>query len=268
MPRFVTEEIDQGLSIITLNRPERRNAISLELADDLLQVVRRGANDAAVRAVLLRGAGGTFSVGGDVKQMASGDMGAGGAGELTIDQHVTELRRVMEVSRVLHDMHKPVVCALDGAVAGGALSIALACDVRLAARSTKVTTAFAKVALSGDFGGIWLMTRLIGSARAKELFLTCPLLTADEAKGYGLVAKVVDDEALQKEAHALALSLAKGPSVVLGYMKQNLNLAETASFEAALDMEALHQRRSMLLDDHLEAANAFVQKRAPDFKGR
>jgi 2-(1,2-epoxy-1,2-dihydrophenyl)acetyl-CoA isomerase len=185
-----------------------------------------------------------------------------------MDQHVDALRRLMEVSRLLHDMRKPVVAALDGAVAGGALAIALACDLRVAARSARITTAFAKVALAGDFGGTWLLTRLLGSAKARELYLTCPLLNGEQALAHGLVTRVVDDDQLQASARELALSLAQGPTVALGYMKQNLNLAQHASFEDCLDAEALAQRRSMLLDDHKEAARAFVQKRAPVFKGR
>ncbi len=262
MARFVTEELDDGLAILTLNRPERRNAIGMELADDLVDAVRRAAENPQARAVLLRGAGGTFSVGGDVKGMARGE-----GGDVPVDHRVSELRRVMDVSRLLHDMRKPTVAALDGAAAGGGLSLALACDLRIAAKSTKITTAFAKVALPGDFGGTWLLTRLVGSAKARELFFCCPLLTADEAYAHGLVTRVVPDDQLQKAAYDLAMSLAHGPTVTLGYMKQNLNLAEIASFEMSLDAEALQQTRAMSTADHKEAARAFVEKRAPVFKG-
>lgn len=262
MARYVTEDLDQGLAIITMNRPDRRNAISMELAEDLVSAVARAANNPEARAVLLRGAGGTFCVGGDVKGMAEHGHGSG-----PVDHQVSELRRVMEVSRLLHDMRKPTIAALDGAAAGGGLSLALACDLRIAAKSTKITTAFAKVALPGDFGGTYLLTRLLGSARARELFLLCPLLTADEALAYGLVTKVVADADLQRVAHEIALGLAQGPSLTLSYMKQNLNLAETGSFEVCLDAEALQQTRATITDDHKEAARAFVEKRVPRFTG-
>lgn len=262
MARFVTEEFDDGLAILTLNRPERRNAIGMELAEDLVEAARRVADDPKARAVLLRGAGGMFSVGGDVKGMASGD-----GAEVPVDQRVADLRRVMDVSRLLHDMRKPTVAALDGAAAGGGLSLALACDLRIAAKSTKITTAFAKVALPGDFGATWLLTQLVGSAKARELMFCCPLLTADEAHAHGLVTRVTPDEDLHRAAYDLAMSLAHGPTVTLGYMKQNLNLAEIVSFERSLDAEALQQTRAMATRDHKEAARAFVEKRAPVFKG-
>ena len=262
MARFVTEENDRGLAIVTLNRPERRNAIGMELAEDLLEVVKRVADDPKARAVLLRGAGGMFSVGGDVKGMAAGD-----GAETPVDHRVAELRRVMDVTRLLHDMRKSTVAALEGAAAGGGLSLALGCDLRVAAKSTKITTAFAKVALPGDFGGTYLLTRLLGSAKARELFFCCPLLSADEALAHGLVTKVVPDADLAKASYDLAMSLAQGPTVTLSYMKQNLNLAENASFEMCLDAEALQQTRAMATDDHKEAARAFVEKRAPAFKG-
>jgi 2-(1,2-epoxy-1,2-dihydrophenyl)acetyl-CoA isomerase len=263
MARFVTEEISHGLSTITLDRPDRRNAISMDLAEDLLAVVARAAGDPKVRAVLLRGAGGTFSVGGDVKGMANGD-----GADRPIDQRITELRRLMRVSQMLHDMRKPTVAALDGACAGGGLSIALACDLRIAARSTKITTAFAKVALPGDFGGTYLMTRLLGSAKARELYFLCPLLTAEEALHHGLVTKVVADDKLHEVAHDIAMSLAQGPSVTLAHMKQNLNLAEDGSFDACLNAEAMQQIRAMSTRDHQEAARAFVEKRKPVFQGK
>jgi 2-(1,2-epoxy-1,2-dihydrophenyl)acetyl-CoA isomerase len=259
---FVTRDYDEDLLIITLNRPERRNAISVELATDLLEAVQAAALDTRARAVMLRGAAGTFCVGGDVKQM---DQGKGR--DAPLEQRVTQLRHLMEATRLLHDMPKPTIAAIEGAAAGGGLSLALGCDLRIAARSAVITTAFAKVALPGDFGGTWLMTRLLGSAKARELYFLCPRLSADEALAHGLLTRVVDDADLASEARAMALSLARGPSVTLGYMKRSLNLAEHASFEAVLDHEALAQTRATDTADHREAARAFVEKRAPVFHG-
>lgn len=259
---FVSREYDQGLLILSLNRPERRNAISVELATDLLAAVRDAALDPKARAVLLRGEGGTFCVGGDVKQM---DQGKGR--DASMEERVTQLRHLMEATRLLHDMPKPTIAAITGAAAGGGLSLALGCDLRIAARSAVITTAFAKVALPGDFGGTWLMTKLLGSAKARELYFLCPRLTADEALGHGLLTRVVDDVDFEREARAMAMSLAQGPSVTLGYMKRSLNMAEHAPFEAVLDHEALAQTRATETADHREAARAFVEKRAPVFRG-
>lgn len=259
---YVTREYDQGLLILTMNRPERRNAIGVALANDLLEAVRDAAVDPKARAVLLRGAGGTFSVGGDVKSMNDGE-----GRDAPVDQRVTNLRRLMEVTKLLHDMPKITIAAIDGAAAGGGLSIALGCDLRIAARSAKITTAFTKVALPGDFGGTWLLTRLLGSAKARELYFLCPRLTADEALAHGLLTRVVDDAVFEKESRALAMSLADGPTITLGYMKQSLNLSEDGTFDAALDHEALAQIRAGATADHREAARAFVEKRAPVFRG-
>jgi len=264
MARYARVEFDRGLAIVTLDRPDRRNAISNDLGADLLAAVEQVAADPKARAVLLRGEGGMFCVGGDVK-----DMAAGAATNKTSDaQKVAHLRNLMRVSELLHDMPKPTVAQLEGAAAGGGLSLALACDLRVAGKSTKITTAFAKVGLPGDFGCIYLMTKLIGSARARELFLTCPLLTADAALTLGLVNRVVADAEVSRASHDLAMSLAQGPSLTLGMMKQNLNLAEVASFSECLDREAERQIAAMLTHDHKEAAKAFVEKRAPAFTGR
>ena len=180
----------------------------------LVAAARRAAEDHEVRAVLLKGAGGTFCVGGDVKSMAEG------RAPLPFEAKKTNLRRGMEVSRILHEMQKPVVAQVDGAAAGAGLSIALACDLRVASASVKITTAFAKVGLSGDYGGTYFLTQMLGSARARELYLMSPVLTAQEALALGMVTKVVPDAEIDAAAHELAMSLAQGPSVTLGYIKQ------------------------------------------------
>ena len=155
----------------------------------------------------------------------------------------------------------------DGAAAGAGLSIALACDLRVASASCKITTAFAKVGLSGDYGGTYFLTHLLGSAKARELYLTSPVLTAQEAYNLGMVTKVVPDAEVEASAHELAMSLARGPSVTLGYIKRNINNAETMSLEQCFDGEAIHHSRSGETTDHKEAAKAFVEKRKPVFQG-
>ena len=171
----------------------------------------------------------------------------------------------MEVSRILHEMAKPVVAQLDGAAAGAGLSIALSCDFRVASASVKITTAFAKVGLSGDYGGTYFLTQMLGSAKARELYLLSPVLTAQEALGLGMVTRVVPDTEVETSARELAMSLAQGPTITYGYIKRNINNAERLSLEACFDGEALHHSRSNETADHKEAAKAFVEKRKPSF---
>src|ERR1700741_3073842 len=184
---IVLQNLESGLLTITMNRPDRRNALNPEMTVGLVAAARRGAEDHEVRAVLLKGAGGTFCVGGDVKSMAEG------RAPLPFEARMTNLRRGMEVSRILHTMPKPVVAQLDGAAAGAGLSIALACDLRVASASVKITTAFAKVGFSGDYGGTYFLTQMLGSAKARELYLLSPILTAQEAYNLGMVTRVGPD---------------------------------------------------------------------------
>lgn len=261
MNDMVLQKLDRGLLTITMNRPDRRNALNPDMTRGLVDAARRAAEDHDVRAVLLKGAGGTFCVGGDVKSMAEGRT------PLPFEAKRVNLRRGMEVSRILHQMPKPVVAQLDGAAAGAGLSIALACDLRVASTSVKITTAFAKVGLSGDYGGTYFLTQMLGSAKARELYLMSPVLTAQEALSLGMVTKVVPDAEIDNAARELAMSLAQGPSVTLGYVKTNINNAETLSLEACFDAEAIHHTRCGDTADHKEAAKAFVEKRKPAFQG-
>lgn len=261
MSDIVQQHLDRGLLTITMNRPDRRNALNPDMTRGLVDAARRAAEDSDVRAVLLKGAGGTFCVGGDVKAMAV-------ATPRPLEDRVTTLRKGMEVSRILHQMQKPVVAQIDGAAAGAGLSIALSCDIRIASESAKITTAFAKVGFSGDYGGTYFLTQMLGSAKARELYLLSPVLTAKEALGLGMVSKVVPDADIDKAAQELAMSLAQGPSVTLGYIKRNINNAETLSLEACFDAEAIHHSRCGETTDHKEASKAFVEKRTPAFVGR
>src|ERR1051326_3382808 len=211
---MVLQSLDKGLLTITMNRPDRRNALSPDMTRGLVEASHRAAEDAEVRAVLLKGAGGTFCVGGDVKSMAAG------RAPMSFEEKQVTLRKGMEVSRILHQMNKPVVAQLDGAAAGAGLSIALSCDLRVAGAAAKITTAFAKVGLSGDYGGTYFLTQMLGSAKARELYLMSPVLTAQEALDLGIVTKVVPDAEVEAAAPELAMSLAQGPPVTLGYIKR------------------------------------------------
>jgi 2-(1,2-epoxy-1,2-dihydrophenyl)acetyl-CoA isomerase len=261
MTDLVLQKLENGLLTITMNRADRRNALNPEMTQGLVEAARRAGEDHDVRAVLLKGAGGTFCVGGDVKSMAAG------RAPLPFEAKMANLRRGMEVSRLLHLLPKPVVAQVDGAAAGAGLSIALACDLRVASASVKITTAFAKVGLSGDYGGTYYLTKMLGSAKARELYLMSPVLTGAEALALGMVTKVVPDAEVDTAAHELAMSLAQGPSVTLGYIKRNINNAETMSLEACFDGEAIHHSRAGETADHKEAAKAFVENRKPVFHG-
>ncbi len=263
MDQVVLENRAEGILTITLNRPDRLNALSLDMTDRLHAALLRAADDPDIGVIVLTGAGRAFCAGGDVKRMA-----AAAAAPESFEERVAGLRRRMEVSQLLHDIAKPTIAMVRGAAAGAGLSIALACDFRLVSDTARFTTAFAKVALSGDFGGHYFLTRLVGTAKARELYLTSPILGAEEAKSLGLVNRVVADAELEVTTRDFALSLAKGPRVTLGYMKKNLNLAERASLSELMDAEAIHHTHCADTDDHLEAAAAFIEKRPPVFKGR
>ena len=185
---------------------------------------------------------------------------------MSFENKMVNLRRGMEVSRVLHEMSKPVVAQLDGAAAGAGLSIALACDLRVASTSVKITTAFAKVGLSGDYGGTYFLTQMLGSAKARELYLMSPVLTAQEALALGMVTRIVPDAEVDAAARELAMSLAQGPTITLGYIKRNINNAERLPLETCFDAEAFHHSRAGETANHKEAAKAFVEKRKPQFQ--
>lgn len=260
------ETIEDGVAVLTLNRPEARNALSQPMLAGLLEALPRLSADPNVGAIIITGAGSAFCAGGDVKGFAATDGGANHG--RSPEQAAYALRQSMEVSRWLHDMPKITIAAIPGAAAGAGLSIALACDMRIAAKGAKITTAFAKVGLSGDFGGTYFLTQLVGVAKAKELYLLSDVILAEEAERLGIVNRTVEPAALAAEAMALAQRFAKGPRITLGLMKKNLNTAERGDLQLSFDTEALNHSRSAQTADHAEAAKAFVEKRAPVFKGQ
>jgi 2-(1,2-epoxy-1,2-dihydrophenyl)acetyl-CoA isomerase len=260
------ESKSDGVAVLTMNRPEAKNALSTAMLDGLLEALPRLAQDSSVGAVIITGAAGAFCAGGDVKGFAKTEGGANHG--RSAEEASYDLRRRMEVSRWLHDMPKITIAAIPGACAGAGLSIALACDFRIAARGAKMTTAFAKVGLSGDFGGTYFLSQLVGVAKAKELYLLSDVILAEEAERLGIVNRAVDPKELEGEAMALAKRFANGPRITLGLMKKNLNTAERGDLVLSFDTEALNHSRSAQTEDHKEASKAFVEKRAPVFKGR
>ena len=258
------ETVEGGVATLTLNRPDRMNAMSPPMMRDLLAAVTRHAADPDIGVVVLTGAGRAFCAGGDVKAMAEGKEFA----DDSLEAKAQALRGSMEISRLLHEMPKPTIAMVGGAAAGAGLSLALACDLRIAGTEAKFTTAFARVGYSGDFGGSYFLSQLVGTAKARELYYTAALLDAEQALAIGLVNRVVPQAELGAETQALADQLARGPRVALRYMKRNMNAAETGSLTELLDLEAWHHSRCGMTEDHREAAQAFVDKRQPVFKGR
>ena len=260
------ETKQDGIAILTMNRPEARNALSRSMLAALLEALPRLAADSSVGAVVITGAGGAFCAGGDVKGFAATEGGANHGRSPEEAAHA--LRQSMEVSRWLHDMPKITIASIPGAAAGAGLSIALSCDFRIAAKGAKITTAFAKVGLSGDFGGTYFLTQLVGSAKAKELYLLSDVILAEEAERLGIVYRAVDPQQLEAETLALAKRFASGAHITQGLMKKNLNIAEKGDMLLSFDTEAVNHSRSAQTADHAEAAKAFVEKRAPVFKGQ
>jgi 2-(1,2-epoxy-1,2-dihydrophenyl)acetyl-CoA isomerase len=264
MSTDLIEQVKDGVAVLTLNRPDRLNAMSRPMLDALLEALPRLAEDAAVGVVVLTGAGRGFCAGGDVKAMAEGNELGGQA----MEDRAQALRSRMETSRWLHEMPKPTIAMMRGPAAGAGLSLAMACDMRIASDTVKLGTAFARVGYSGDFGGSYYLTQLVGTAKARELYFTADLLDAQQALGLGLVNRVVADARLEEETMALASRLARGPRVAYRYMKRNMNAAESGSLKDVLDLEAWNHTRTGMTEDHREAARAFVEKREPQFKGR
>jgi 2-(1,2-epoxy-1,2-dihydrophenyl)acetyl-CoA isomerase len=253
--------VDEGVAVLTMNRPERRNALSMAMLRALGETLPAVAADPQVRCVVLTGAGNGFCAGGDVKGFASG-AGLDGTFE---DRVRSQQRAHRAVALALYELPKPTVAILPGAAAGAGLSLALACDLRYAADTAVLTTAFGKVGLPGDFGGAWFLTRLVGSAKARELFYFSPRVDAAEALRLGLLTAVFPAEELSKAAHGLARELAAGPGTAFGYMKDNFTRAGVLGLAEYLDAEAIHQIRARDTEEHREAVTAFVEKRPPRF---
>ena len=263
MSQDLLEALKDGVAVLTLNRPDRLNAMSPSMLDALLEALPRLAADPEVGVVVLTGAGRAFCSGGDVKAMAEGREFGG----TTLEDKAQALRSRMEVSRWLHEMPKPTIAMVRGAAAGAGMSLALACDLRVAGDTARFATAFARVGYAGDFGGSWFLTQLVGTGKARELYFTTDIVDAREARELGMVNRVVPDARLEEETLALAARLARGPRVAYRYMKRNFNAAESGTLKDLLDLEAWHHTRCGLTEDHREAAKAFVEKRDPVFRG-
>jgi len=252
------ETMEDGIAWLTLNRPDRLNAFSPAMLLAFGEALQRLSEDPGVGAVIVTGAGRGFCAGGDVKTMPE-------RASQGFEERVEGLRRL---PMLLRTMPKVVIAMVNGPAVGAGLGLAMACDLRIAGRSARFGTGFAGVGYSGDFGGSWTLTRLVGTAKTRELYLLGEIIDAETAQSLGLVNRVVDDDALHDEAAALARRIADGPRIAYGYMKRNLFAAETEPLATVLEMEAVHQARTAMTEDHLEASRAFAEKRRPVFKGR
>jgi enoyl-CoA hydratase/carnithine racemase len=254
--------VEERVAVVTLNRPEARNALTMEMKQALARTLPELARDADVGCVMLTGAGGGFCAGGDTKGMQREGRPP------SVEDRVRQLRWEHTIPATLHRMDKPTLAALPGPAAGAGFALALACDLRIAAESAFVTTSYTRLGLSGDYGSSWFLTRLVGTARAKELFFTSDRLSARECERIGLVNRVVPDAELGKAALELARRIAAGPPIALRFMKDNLNRALVQDLGACLDLEAERMVLGAQTEDYLEAVKAFAEKRTPVFRGR
>jgi 2-(1,2-epoxy-1,2-dihydrophenyl)acetyl-CoA isomerase len=262
---------DDGIALITFDRPERRNAVTGAMLSGLGRALAEIETAEDARCVVLTGAGGAFCAGGDVKRMNERNqvVASSTPSASTLEARIADLRsRQRSVSLALQLLAVPVVAALPGAAAGAGLSIALAADLRVAAERAVLVTAFSGVGASGDFGGSWFLTRLVGAAKAKELYFRSPRLSATDAHALGLVNEVLPDEGFEDAALEYCRQLAARPPIALRYIKENINRALDADLATCLDAEAVAMSRTMSTEDHKEAAAAFVEKRQAQFRGR
>jgi enoyl-CoA hydratase/carnithine racemase len=255
-------EIRDRVALVTLNRPEARNALSDQLTPALRRMIRQCDEDSRVGALLITGAGTAFCAGGDVKGMGSNSAKA----ETSLDARIADLRiKQRTLTGALVALRKPTLAALPGPAAGAGLALALACDMRIAAESAVMTTGYARIGLTGDYGIAWLLTRLVGTSRARELMFLSERLDARRCESLGLVNRVVADAELRDVAFALARSLAEGPLQAFAGMKDNLDHALATDLLESMDKEAENMARSARTTDHKEAVRAFIEKRKPVF---
>ena len=272
----IYDKKSNGVAVITLNRPDSLNAMGGRLMPMLADYLAQAAHDRAVRCVVLTGAGRAFCAGGDVKGMAAGrgEAPSANGGPSTSSQAavfaagVEGLRQSQRAtSLVLHTMPKPTIAMVNGHAVGAGLSLALACDMRIASDRAKLGTIFRNVGFSGDFGGSYFLQRLVGAGKARELYFTGAIVEADEALRLGMVNRVVEHEKLEAETLAFAEQLASGPTLAFGRMKENLNRGENCDLATLLDQEAMNMQLSGATNDHREAAKSFVAKSTPSFSG-
>jgi len=265
-------EIEDRVATVTLNKPRKKNALGDVLTPALRETLLRLESHSSVGCVMITGTGDAFCSGGDIGGMGNRKGDRKGAGSSvqsapkSLHERVTELTRKQETLTLrLFELAKPTIAALPGAAAGAGLSIALACDIRIASESAFVTTAFANIGLSGDYGASWFLPQIVGLARAKEMFFTAERISAIDGLNMGLINKVFPDNSFRIDAFQYARKIANGPTMALGLMKKNLNSGLKQGLAASLAMEAEHLIMSGGSAESSEAIKAFIEKRTPRF---
>jgi 2-(1,2-epoxy-1,2-dihydrophenyl)acetyl-CoA isomerase len=273
--KLLTQLDDTGILTVTLNRPETKNAIDTVTQRLMLEAFYDASRNPAVHVVIMRGAGQAFSSGGDVRALGAPDPDDPIAQKWSSDpvwndleSRSDRLRQFMDASLFLHRMGKPTIAMVRGAAVGMGLSLALACDFRVASDTAFFMTGFSRIGMCGDFGGSYFMTKLIGPSRTMELFMLNERVVAGEAAKLGLVNRLVPDAELEARTLEFARQLASGPAVAQRYIKENVHAALDQTFEQYLDLEARNNIRCRLTQDCKEAISALAEKREPRFTGR
>ncbi len=262
--------VEDNVAVITLNRPQARNAMSGPMTAALERALDYAERSADVRCVVITGAGGAFCAGGDVKGMASRSDAGSGTRAASLDERIHNQRlNQRNTAGRMHTMPKPVIASLPGPAAGAGLSLALAADLRIMADTAFITSAFAKVGFSGDYGGTYFLAQLVGQGKAREIYYLSDRVDSAECLRLGIANQVVPADELPAATLALAQRLASGPPIAYRYMKENFNrVAQGADVIECLDLEATHHVHSGLSEDHKNAAKAFVEKKQPVFTGK
>lgn len=255
-------EIDQGVALLTLNRPDNLNSFNTEMHQQMRDALSQIRKDASVRALVITGSGRGFCAGQDL-----GDRNVA-ATDTAPDLGESIEKRYNPMLRTLRDLPLPVICAVNGVAAGAGANIALACDITLAARSASFIQAFCKIGLIPDSGGTWTLPRLAGMARAKGMALLGDKISAEQAESWGMIWRCVDNEELMEEAMKLARHLATQPTKGLALIKRALNASANNTFDEQLDLERDLQRLAGRTEDYREGVAAFMEKRQPSFKGQ
>jgi 2-(1,2-epoxy-1,2-dihydrophenyl)acetyl-CoA isomerase len=264
-PNPLLIDVKDGVATFTFNRPQKLNALSPEMIAQTIAALERYASDPEVGCIVVTGADPGFCAGGDVSAMHATNASADAP---SFERRVDRQRAAQRLSGLLYALPKVTIAAVNGAAAGAGLGVALACDLRIASDKAKFTTAFAKVGFGGDFGITWPLTRLLGESKAKELLFLSEVLSAPQALALGLVNRVVPHAELMTSVNELASRIASGPRVSYRYMKENVRFAAVQDYQTLLDREAWTHLRCGDTEDHREGVRAFVEKRAPRFKGR